>query len=359
MPPRSRPGAGPAHGPVAGPGPPSIVSKIVVVLQENHTFDNYFGTYPGVDGTLGKGLKIPASAGGPPSLGPVHSSTLTPAELNHNWASAHEDYDSGKMDGFAYSEGSPRTLSYFDRSDLPRYWAVADNYVLCDRYFTSAMSESAPNHLFLVAASCGGLRDDRVPASLPFPPIFPQLDAQGISWNVYGFTSWYESFDYVRHSPTAKARFLPGARFVADVKNGQLADVSWIIGASGGNEHPPANVQTGQNAVADGIINLLGGSPYWPSLALFITWDDYGGFYDHVAPPQVDPLGYGFRVPCLVISPFARKGFVDHAVNDHTSILKFIETRYALTPLSARDARANGLSEAFDFTSPARTFIRV
>jgi phospholipase C len=111
--------------------------------------------------------------------------------------------------------------------------------------------------------------------------------------------------------------------------------------------------------VANGIINPLGRSPYWPSLALFLTWDDYGGFYDHVAPPQVDGEGYGFRVPCLMISPYSRAGFIDHTVNDHSSILKFIEVRFGLSPLSSRDAQANDFSEAFDLTSPPRAFTPV
>lgn len=344
----------------ASPGPvSSAITKIVVVLQENHTFDNYFGTYPGADGTLGKRILLPTAAGGPPSQAPAHSPTLMPTDLTHNWASAHADYDGGKMDGFVYSEGSAGTLAYFDRTDVPRYWAVADRYVLCDRYFTSVMSESAPNHLFLVAGTCGGLRDDRVPATIAVPPIFASLDSRGVPWKVYGFTRWYESFEYVQRTPSARARFAPATQFATDVANGTLADVSWVIGAAGGTEHPPASVQTGQNAVADGVINLLGGSPYWPSLALFVTWDDFGGFYDHVAPPQVDAFGYGFRVPCLVISPFARPGFLDHTVNDHTSILKFIETRYSLPALSTRDAQANALSEAFEFGAPARPFLRV
>jgi phospholipase C len=349
--------AGRASAPRAGVSP--LITKIVVVFQENHTFDNYFGTYPSADGTLGKGLLLPSTPGGAPSVGPAHSTTLTPADMTHSWKSAHADYDSGKMDGFLYSEGSPGTVSYFDRSDIPRYWAAADNYVLCDRYFTSVMSESAPNHLYLVAGTSGGIIDDTVPASLPFPPIFAQLDAAGVTWKVYGFTKWYESFQYVRQTPAAQARFFPGTQFVTDVASGTLADVSWIIGAAGGDEHPPANIQAGQNSVADGVINPLGRSPYWPSLALFATWDCYGGFYDHVAPTQVDAYGYGFRVPCLVVSPFARKGVIDHMVNDHTSILKFIETQYSLQPLSTRDAQANNLSEAFDFASPAHPFVPV
>ena len=109
------------------------------------------------------------------------------------------------------------------------------------------------------------------------------------------------------------------------------------------------------NSVAD-MINSLGNGSYWNSLAIFVTWDDYGGFYDHVAPPQVDKYGYGFRVPCIVISPFAKQGYIDNQVNDHTSILKFIELRYGLSSLSTRDAAANGMLEAFDFTKPARPF---
>jgi phospholipase C len=340
------------------PAFPSI-SKIVIVLQENHTFDNYFGTYPGADGILGKNLQLPIKPGGPSSAVPVHSATLTPADLNHNWTAAHADYDSGKMDGFVYTVGSQSTLAYFDRSDLPRYWAAADNYVLCDRYFTSAMTESAPNHLFLVAGTSGGVINDNVPASLSFPPVFAQLDAQGLTWSVYGLTNYYGSFDYVQRTPAAKARFFPTSRFASDVAAGALADVSWIIGGPAGSEHPPQNIQIGQNGVADRVINVLGKSPYWPSLALFITWDDFGGFYDHVPPPQVDSFGYGFRVPCLVVSPFARPGFIDHTLNDHTSILRFVERQYSLTPLSTRDAAANDFSEAFDFTAPPRSFVPV
>ena len=155
------------------------------------------------------------------------------------------------------------------------------------------------------------------------------------------------------------ANFATARQFSRDVAAGNLPDVSWVIGAPGGDEHPPKNVQTGQDSVADDIVNKLGESSYWGGLALFLTWDDYGGFYDHVPPPQVDAYGYGFRVPCLVISPFARKGFVDSAVNDHTSILRFIETRYGLAPLSSRDAKANPMLEAFDFQQPASSFTKI
>lgn len=335
----------------------SAIKNIVVVLQENHTFDNYFGTFPGVDGTQGKKICIPKAQGSVDCLSPFHASTLTPADMNHTWKTAHEDFDSGKMDGFVYSEGNILTLCYFDGGDIPRYWNVAKSYTLCDRYFTSVMSESAPNHLYLVAGTAGGLLDDRVPQTLTFPPIFEQLDLHGISWRVYSKQSWYQNFEYVQNNARASKNFSPSSQFALDVQSGTLADVCWIVGAPGGDEHPPRNVQTGQNSVIDDVVNPLGMSKFWDSSVIFITWDDYGGFYDHVSPPQVDEYGYGFRVPCLIISPYARAGYVDSVVNDHTSILKFIEKRYSLDSLSSRDGSANDFSEAFDFSSPPHPFV--
>lgn len=333
----------------------SAIGNIVIVLQENHTFDNYFGSYPGADGTAGKAYCLPDAPGSKKCVSPFHDTNLTPADTNHNWKAAHADYDSGKMDGFVYTEGSAETMGYYDGTDLTRYWKAAGEYVLCDRYFTSVMSESAPNHLFLVAGTAGGLLDDNVPRTLDFPPVFQELDAAGVSWKVYGFSKWYESFAYVQSSSAAKANFRSAGSFRADVQAGSLSQVSWIVGAPGGSEHPPQNIQTGESSVAD-VVNTVGASPYWPSAAIFVTWDDYGGFFDHVPPPQVDSFGYGFRVPCLVISPFAKAGFINSTTNDHTSILKFVETRHGLSPLATRDASANDFLEAFDFTQPPGLF---
>ena len=348
----------------ASPSPGlAAIENIVVVFQENHSFDNYFGTFPGVNGIAGgSGICLPQKKGSlTPCVSPFHSPSLTPVDMNHNWTAAHEDYDSGKMDGFVYSEGNQEgnqgTMCYFDQRDIPRYWKAAQQYVLCDAYFTSVMSESLPNHLSLVAGTCGGIIDDNVPKTITFPPIFQQLDEKGISWKVYSSTvSWLKNFEYVQSSPTAKANFVPATEFVTDVKNKALSQVSWIIGAPGGDEHPSADVSVGQDSVANDIVNNIGGSAYWGSAAIFITWDDFGGFYDHVSPAQVDKYGYGFRVPCLVISPFAKKGFLDDAINDHTSILKFVESRFGLSPLSTRDAIANNMAEAFDFSQQARAF---
>ena len=164
-----------------------------------------------------------------------------------------------------------------------------------------------------------------------------------------------QNFAYVQNSPAAKAKFVPASDVITDIQAGSLSDVSWIIGAPGGDEHPSENIQAGQNSVA-GIVDSLGSGQYWDSVAIFVTWDDFGGFYDHVAPPQVDSYGYGFRVPCLIIAPYAKQGYIDSTVNDHTSILKFVEEQYGLTSLSTRDQAANGMQEAFDFSKPARVF---
>jgi phospholipase C len=351
---------GPAAPGARAGAPTDAIAKIVIVLQENHTFDNYFGGYPSAEGTLGRPICLPDQPGAAaPCTAPYRSPTLTPPDLSHTWESAHADYDGGAMDGFVYSEGSPTTMAYFGREEIPPYWSAADHYTLCDRYFTSVMSESAPNHLFLAAGSAGGLRDDRVPPIVKLPCIFERLAGQGRSWKVYGFTRWYRSFAWVQQHPGTRANFATADRFGPDLAAGELADVSWIVGAPGGSEHPPASVAAGAASVAADIVNPLGASAAWPELALFITWDDFGGFYDHVPPPQVDAFGLGFRVPCLVISPFARSGFVDPTVYDHTSLLRFIEDRFALGTLSARDAAANPLLGAFDFTAPPRPFVPI
>ena len=276
--------------------------------------------------------------------------------MSHGWNAAHNDYNGGKMDGFVYSEGNRETMGYYDQSDLPHYWKAAQEYVLCERFFSSVMSQSGPNHLYLVAGTSGGIVNNKIPKTLTFPPIFEQLDSAGISWKVYGFANWYKSFGYVQDSPTAKARFSKSSDFKKDVQRGNLAQVSWVIGAPGGDEHPPKNIHVGENSVANDIVNSLGNSSYWNSVALFVTYDDYGGFYDHVPPPQVDQFGYGFRVLCLIILPYAKAGFIDSTPNDHASILRFIEARYGLTPLNTRDAAANNLAEAFDFSQRARAF---
>ena len=150
--------------------PSSPIKNIVVVFQENHTFDNYFGTFPGADGTLGKAYCLPKTQGSKSCVSPFHDTNLTPVDMNHDWTTAHKDYDAGKMDGFVYSEGNQETMGYYDSGEIPRYWKAAQQYVLCDRYFTSVMSESQPNHLSLVAGTCGGITRRHRSRNYHLPP---------------------------------------------------------------------------------------------------------------------------------------------------------------------------------------------
>jgi phospholipase C len=352
---RNRTATGSSTGAPRGRWP---LTHIVVVFQENHTYDNYFGRYPRGAGTLGISIRLPSAPGAAGTVPISHAPNPPAGDLNHSWGTAHGDFDEGKMDGFVYSEGTTSTMGAYNGSDLPRYWKAADQYVLCDNYYSSVMSQSAPNHLHLLAATAGGLRDNHVPGRLPFPPIFESMDATGISWGLYSdYSSWYTSFAYVQDTPSAKNRIHPASHFARDLAAGTLPQVSWIMGIGhDATEHPAEDIRVGMNLVADSVVNAVGKSPLWPGVAIFVTWDDYGGWFDHVPPPQVDSEGLGFRVPCLVVSPFARQGTIEHTQLEHCAILRFIENQYALAPLTARDRDANDFSTAFDFGSPARPF---
>ncbi len=238
------------------------IQNIVIVLQENHTFDCYFGTYPKADGTTGKSICLPTIQGGSNYISPFHLTNLAPPDIDHGWPAAHADYDGRKMDGFVYTEKNNEIVGYYDRTDLPHYWAAADNYVLCQRFFTSVMSQSAPNHLHLVAGTSGGIIDNKVPKTLTFPPIFQQLDRNKITWKVYGFATWYKSFEYVQKSSSAAKNFATAATFAKDLSSGNLPQISWIIGAPGGDEHSPKNIQAGENSVANDIVSNVGKSKY-------------------------------------------------------------------------------------------------
>jgi phospholipase C len=184
-----------------------------------------------------------------------------------------------------------------------------------------------------------------------------ELEAAHISWKYYAGGYWalnnwnpLPAFVSFKGNATMMRGLADSSQFFTDLRNNVLPSVSWIMPETDqSSEHPPYDITVGEKDVVS-IVNAVMASPYWNSTAIFITWDDWGGWYDHVPPPQVDSFGYGFRVPCLVISPYSRHSFIDHTQSDFTSILKFIETIYSLPPLASRDALANNLTEAFDFT---------
>ena len=382
----------------ARPGPidPAIhkIRHIVVIMQENRSFDSYFGTYPGADG-------IPMLNGVPtvcvpdPLNGgcqrPYHDANDVNGGGPHGQSSAVADIDGGKMDGFiAQAEHAQKgctnttnpncvnsaqvdVMGYHDAREIPNYWAYAHNFVLQDHMFEPNASWSLPAHLFMVSewsAKCSIKGDPmscvnalQSPGNPPdfkskpgqAPPDYAWTDLtyllhkQHVSWGYYVFPGTQPDcaddamtcaalpqnaktpgiwnplpyFDTVANDGQL-ANIQPVHNFYAQARSGRLPAVSWVDPAGAVSEHPPGRVSAGQNYVT-GLINTIMKGPDWKSTAIFLSWDDWGGFYDHVVPPVVDENGYGLRVPGLVISPYARRGYIDHQTVSFDAYVKFIE----------------------------------
>jgi len=255
------------------------------------------------------------------------------------------------------------TLSYYDWHEIPNYWDYARKYTLCDAFFSSVAGPSEPNHLYTVAARSGGLVNNPAPnlagqdGVYTFPTMAELLEQSHVSWKYYDekpdphkHSLWnpMPGFRQFQKSPALMSHLVGLDQFYADVKAGTLPEVCWIVPTARDSEHPPADSARGMRHVTD-LVNAIMGSSAWKDTAIIVTWDDYGGFYDHVAPPAVDQYGYGPRVPTLVISPYAKPGAVCHTRLDFTSPLKLIEERYGLVPLATRDAGANDMLDCFNF----------
>jgi phospholipase C len=264
-------------------------------------------------------------------------------------------------------------MGYYTEQELPFYYGLFSTFAIGDRYFAPTLTRTIPNRLYLLAGtSFGHIENDLPKAAAEFSQrsIFNLLDEGGVSWKVYySDLAVANEFAYVRNE--GKSKVVPVGQYFADAQSGSLPQVAFIDPKFGGSknahtdEHPPSNVQVGEKFSAD-VINALFESRQWGSSALFLTYDEHGGYYDHVAPPEAPapddvapPLGaadeaagfdhYGIRVPVVVVSPYSRQSFVSHVVHDHTSILRFIETRFGLPSLTARDAAADPMLEFFDF----------
>jgi phospholipase C len=338
------------------------IEHIVVLYEENRAFDHYFGAYPGANGLSGNET-LPIAPGSTVTVRPFHLNSTATLDGSNSASTARKAFNGGKMDGFVYAEKTLMTMGHYGYSDIPNYWNYASKFVLMDNFFSSEMGPSLPNHLYLIAGQSGNLTENARNVSFDFPTIMDELDAHGVSWRYYyngengyktpGMWSPLPAFKSFKDNPSRLNNLAPNDEFVADVANGTLANVTWIMPREFESEHPPADIRVGEHYVTS-TINAIMQSKYWNSTAIFLTWDDYGGWYDHVPPPQIDSFGLGFRVPCLVISPYAKEGFIDHTQADFTSILKFIETAYSLSPLTKRDAANSDMMGAFDFSQPPR-----
>ncbi len=353
--------------PTTPPQPSGRIDHIIFLIQENHTFDNYFGTYPNANG-LPKGIRVPIIPGGSPVIAPFHFTFELGHGIDHSWETAHAAMNGGKMDGWIAAERTVDTMGYYNRTDIPNYWAYADHFTLCDNFFSSLAGPSLGNHLYAVAGQSGGVIDGPPPppGGFEFPTIADLLESSNLTWKYYDgsasaklFGVWnpLAGFKTFRKNRDLMSHLVPNIQYFRDLRDGTLPSVAWVVPNAVESEHPVANIQLGMWYVTT-FVNALMKSPYWNNTVLVITWDDYGGFYDHVSPPQVDQYGYGPRVPALVISPYAMAGLIDKTQYDFTSVLRFIEVRFNLPPLTSRDRRANSLGQSLYLSqSPLAPFL--
>ncbi|MBV8809177.1 MAG: phospholipase [Acidobacteriaceae bacterium] len=404
----------------------SDIEHVVILIQENRSFDHYFGSYRGVHGfsdqTMAFRQPDPANTESAPysELLPFHidTSTAPPGcthDIDHGWITQHQSWNNGAMNGFVTSRlpinstDAVLAMGYYNRTDLPYNYALADAFTICDNYFCSVIGPTDPNRLYTMAASIdpegknGGPLLQTLVANrssfygrLTYTTMPEQLQARGISWKVYSspdatvlngilsnnVLSYFKNFQdpaSVLHQNAFGPQF--PTDFLADATSGNLPQVSWLIPPVVSSDHPPAPALFGETILSAVITALTANSAQWAKTVLFVTYDENGGFFDHVAPvtappgtageyltatpvpdpsaggspPVLGPIGLGFRVPMLIMSPFSRGGLVSSDLFDHTSVLRFLETLFGaeVPNLSAwRRATVGDLTSAFNFRSP-------
>ncbi|HEV3091577.1 MAG TPA: alkaline phosphatase family protein [Candidatus Cybelea sp.] len=388
------------------------VQHVVIVVQENRSFDNFFATYPGADGATSGLLRTPK---GDKTIR-LEPGQLATDSLGHEHFAFEKEFDHGKMDGFNHVD---RALEHGDKIPAGRYayryvkpqyikpyWTIAQNYVLGDHMFSTQGSSSFTAHQDLIAGGTpiGSAGDNVIdfptPSSWgcdaptgtvtslitttgkylkdkgPFPcftyaTLRDLLDGQGLSWAYFTNNnpgSLWDAFDAisaVRYGSEWTNNIVrPQTRFFDYVSGSNLPAVSWVIPDAYDSDHPGDHIDRGPSWVAS-IVNAIGESPYWDSTAIVVVWDDWGGYYDNVPPPQLDGQGLGIRVPMLLVSAYAREtsssqpGYISHTQYEFGSILKFIENNWNLGSLGTTDQRANSLIDCFDFSQSPRPFVAI
>jgi phospholipase C len=381
--------------------PTTPIEHVVVIFKENRSYDNYFGRFPGGDGAT----HATKHDGTVVTLAETPDSV--PRDPGHGPDAFRIAYDGGKMDRFdlernAYSKtGEPLVLSQMYPGDIPNYWAYASHYAIADRFFAAWKGASFTNNLYEMAAQAGiydptlngrtvytipksptGTRfrywgcdspsdtyvrmlnptTNKLTSMFPcfnFPALPNLLSNNGVSWHFYNTTGVQtvhnplDALKPVRYDSQLWSKVVPTNQFLTDAANGTLPGMSWIVGSQ--LEHPPASTCKGENQTVS-YVNAIMNGPDWSSTAIFVVWDEWGGFYDHVPPPQIDAISYGFRVPLIAISPYTKGGSladggsVSSTMYSHESILKFIEDNWGLPSMTPADARANDMMDMFDFS---------
>ncbi len=410
---RALPGGVSAQAPVfngVNPNASRPVSKyikhVIVIIQENRSFENFFAGYPGADAPMyGYAVKNKHEI-----KVPLHGITFHAADLRHDWYAAIHDWNNGQMDGFDEFGKDPHNgpnpaYAYVHPSLIVPYWTMAQQYVLADHMFPTEFGGSFTGHLTLIAGTDNlspteaevdfpsALPDDcdsppgthsallstsrRVSYSGPFPcfdqfnSIASTLDAAKVTWKIYathvldaGMWEPFEAMESVRYGPDWNHSIIaPQTKILRDPAAGKLASVTFVTPSAKDSDHPAYFSDRGPSWVAS-VVNAIGQSNYWKSSAIVVVWDDWGGWYDNVPPKQLDFRGLGIRVPCLIISPYARKGYVSHLRYEFGSILNLIEQAFNLPPLGAEkdgytDVRAGGMDNVFDFTKAPRVFVPI
>jgi phospholipase C len=371
------------HKPEGTPSMPKI-EHIVVLMMENHSFDNVLGMVPHmipqramVDGlTLKHGKPVNFN---PDTTGkPVHSFYAgSPCQLtgepSQAWNASHQSYGGGRNNGFVQASGTS-AMWYWDDRDLPFTYSLAKHFPLGQRYFCSVLAQTFPNRRFLFAGTASGSIDDKTYAlttNAANGTIFDRLDAHSIDWRVY-FQNVASPLilPNFRNNPSQLARTETIDHFFTDASSGKLPRFTLLDPNYGTtSEEDPQDIQVGEEFVAQAVEALMK-APTWKHTALFLTYDEHGGYYDHVPPPKaiepdsIQPVlapgdmpgaynRYGFRVPLVVVSPWAKAGYVSSVVQDHTSLLAFIEQKWNLPAMTYRDANAAPMTDYFDFTQAA------
>jgi len=355
------------------------IEHIVVLMMENHSYDNKLGMLrrPGADGfQLGRG-GVPIAKNPYPDGKIQHAfrmpTTCQNGTVTQEWTASHEQFDNGKMDGFVRTSQA-ESMGYWQQADQPFYYSMASVFPIADRYFCSVLGQTYPNRRYLLAATSIGQINDTLPALTDYPAngtIFDQLDKYSITWKDYystlPSTELYPPL-YLKNNGT---KIVPIADFFTDAAAGTLPNYCLVEPNYGTqSEEDPQNIAVGE-AFAASVIDAVMSGPLWEKTALLWTYDEHGGYYDHVPPPKavapddIAPLvtggesaydGFGrlgFRVPFALVSPWARPRYVSHDVFDHTSILKLVETKWNLPALTYRDAHANAMLDMLDLRSPA------
>jgi len=296
---------------------------VVIILKENHTFDNYFGTFPGAEGN-----STLAHASDPPT-----------GAFSNNHA--------------AWLRRATKAVrKQYHQADIASYWAYAQQFTLCDHFFTDVASDSTPNHLMLIAAASPVINNPSSGSSPSFslPSLPANLQSAGLTWRNYGGFA----FSYIaqlKNSPW----IVTSQQFATDAAAGNLPSVSWVYPPHLQSEHPNDNVAYGMQWTVDQVNAIVQGG-LWNKTVIFISWDDWGGWYDHVTPPNVEKwtdgtqFRYGSRVPCLVLGPYARSGYISKTLHSFVSILRFCEENFGVPSINQRDGSADNMSDCFDFT---------